>query len=202
MVQYVCDRCGYTTKRKSNFRNHLYRKKTCPPLIEDIDIEMIQVKYDFDIEKKENYTSELPSCPTSKLSITIPDGTVTIDNRFSNCQNIEHVIFNNDGKLKQIGSNAFYNCKEINKNVKYIIAPHEVSEKNINRIKSKLNNKVNLLSDNKYNAQNNVLIINKIGVLKYLYKFSNISYVGGGFKKKGLHNIRSDSSSRQTFSNF
>ena len=58
MVQYVCDRCGYTTKRKSNFRNHLYRKKTCPPLIEDVDIEMIQVKYDFDLEliikKKKN----------------------------------------------------------------------------------------------------------------------------------------------------
>ena len=82
-----------------------------------------------------------------------------------------------------------YMREEINKNVKYIIAPHEVSEKNINRIKSKLNNKVNLLSDNKYNAQNNILIIDTIGVLKYLYKFSDISYVGGGFKKKGLHNI-------------
>ena len=82
-----------------------------------------------------------------------------------------------------------YMSEEINKNVKYIIAPHEVSEKNINRIKSKLNNKVNLLSDNKYNAQNNILIIDTIGVLKYLYKLSIISYVGGGFKKKGLHNI-------------
>ena len=82
-----------------------------------------------------------------------------------------------------------YICEEINKNVKYIIAPHDVSEKNISRIKSKLNNKVNLLSDYIYNAQSNILIVNSIGVLKYLYKFSNISYVGGGFKKKGLHNI-------------
>lgn len=82
-----------------------------------------------------------------------------------------------------------YICEKINKNVKYIIAPHDVSEKNISRIKSKLNNKVNLLSDYIYNAQSNILIVNSIGVLKYLYKFSNISYVGGGFKKKGLHNI-------------
>ena len=82
-----------------------------------------------------------------------------------------------------------YMSEEINKNMKYIIAPHEVSEKNISRIKSKLNNKVNLLSDNKYNVQNNVLIVDSIGVLKYLYKFSNISYIGGGFQKKGLHNI-------------
>ena len=82
-----------------------------------------------------------------------------------------------------------YMSEEINKNMKYIIAPHEVSEKNISRIKSKLNNKVNLLSDNKYNVQNNILIVDSIGVLKYLYKFSNISYIGGGFQKKGLHNI-------------
>ena len=82
-----------------------------------------------------------------------------------------------------------YISKERNKNVKYIIAPHEVSEKNISRIKSKLNNKVNLLSDNQYNVQNNILIVDSIGVLKYLYKFSQISYIGGGFKIKGLHNI-------------
>ena len=82
-----------------------------------------------------------------------------------------------------------YMNEEINKNMKYIIAPHEVSKKNISRIKSKLNNKVNLLSDNKYNVQNNILIVDSIGVLKYLYKFSNISYIGGGFQKKGLHNI-------------
>ena len=82
-----------------------------------------------------------------------------------------------------------YIKEEINKNVKYIIAPHEVSVKNISRIKSKLSNKVNLLSDKIYNIQNNVLIVDSVGVLKYLYSFSDISYVGGGFKKNGLHNV-------------
>ena len=82
-----------------------------------------------------------------------------------------------------------YIKEEINKNVKYIIAPHEVSVKNISRIKSKLSNKVNILSDKKYNVQKNVLIVDSVGVLKYLYSLSDISYVGGGFKKKGLHNI-------------
>ena len=78
-----------------------------------------------------------------------------------------------------------YISEKINKNVKFIIAPHDVSEKNISRIKSKLNNKVNLLSDRRYNAQNKILLVDSIGVLKYLYSFSNISYVGGGFRKKG-----------------
>lgn len=78
---------------------------------------------------------------------------------------------------------------EKRKKIKFIIAPHQVSKENIERIKTKLNNKYNLYTDNIYNARYNVLILNTIGVLKYIYKFSDISYVGGGFKKRGLHNI-------------
>ena len=48
---------------------------------------------------------------------------------------------------------------------------------------------MNLLSDKVYNARYKVLLVDSIGVLKYIYKFANISYVGGGFNKKGLHNI-------------
>ncbi|MFL2592073.1 MAG: hypothetical protein DBW74_02320 [Cryomorphaceae bacterium] len=75
------------------------------------------------------------------------------------------------------------------KDFKYIIAPHIVSKENIERIKNKFEKKVNLLSDNKYNIHYNVLIVDSIGVLKYIYKFAYVSYVGGGFKIKGLHNI-------------
>lgn len=75
------------------------------------------------------------------------------------------------------------------KDIKYIIAPHRVNKKNIERIKNKLGNEVNLLSDKNYNIHYNVLLIDSIGVLKYIYKFANISYIGGGFINKGLHNI-------------
>jgi 3-deoxy-D-manno-octulosonic-acid transferase len=34
----------------------------------------------------------------------------------------------------------------------------------------------------------NVLIIDNIGILKYLYKYCNAAYIGGGFGK-GIHNI-------------
>ncbi len=75
------------------------------------------------------------------------------------------------------------------KDLKYIIAPHMVNKKNIERIRNKFENEVNLFSDKIYNIQYNVLLIDSIGVLKYIYKFATISYIGGGFKKKGLHNI-------------
>ena len=73
--------------------------------------------------------------------------------------------------------------------IKYIIAPHQVSKENIERIKRKLNNRFNLYTNDTYNVRNNVLILNTIGVLKYIYKFSDVSYIGGGFNNRGLHNI-------------
>ena len=38
MVNYICLRCNYSTKRKSNFINHLSRKKICSPDVKDIPI--------------------------------------------------------------------------------------------------------------------------------------------------------------------
>jgi 3-deoxy-D-manno-octulosonic-acid transferase len=35
----------------------------------------------------------------------------------------------------------------------------------------------------------NVLVINTMGMLSRLYRWSTISYIGGGFNKSGIHNI-------------
>ena len=75
-------------------------------------------------------------------------------------------------------------------NIKWIIAPHDISEKNINRIKNKIKYKSIIYSDIvKSNVQYNVLIIDTIGDLKKIYKYADISYVGGGMGNLGLHNI-------------
>ena len=39
------------------------------------------------------------------------------------------------------------------------------------------------------NANTNVLIIDNIGILSRLYQFADVTYVGGGFGKDGIHNI-------------
>ena len=51
-MKYVCDRCGYQSNHKCNFGNHLNRKKTCSPLLEDISIDEIKFKYGFEISSK------------------------------------------------------------------------------------------------------------------------------------------------------
>jgi len=75
-------------------------------------------------------------------------------------------------------------------NIKFIIAPHEVSSANINRIQQLLKKQAVLFS--KVNETEidsfQVLIIDSVGLLSSLYRYGNIAYIGGGFGV-GIHNI-------------
>lgn len=80
----------------------------------------------------------------------------------------------------------------INENVglKFIIAAHEVSAANINRIHGLLKkpaisfSKVTESEIDKYD----VLVIDSVGLLSSLYRYGEIAYIGGGFGV-GIHNI-------------
>ena len=74
--------------------------------------------------------------------------------------------------------------------VKFILAPHEVSATNINRLAQLLKNKAILYSTATISDINRyqVLIIDSIGLLSSLYKYGDIAYIGGGFGV-GIHNI-------------
>ena len=83
-----------------------------------------------------------------------------------------------------------YINEERNDNIKWIIAPHDISSNNIERIKNSLNKEPVIFTDlNINNAHKNVLILNTIGDLKKVYSYASISYIGGGMGNTGLHNI-------------
>jgi 3-deoxy-D-manno-octulosonic-acid transferase len=74
-------------------------------------------------------------------------------------------------------------------NLKLIIAPHDVSEARINNIQNKYPASIRYSQAPESNtASANMLIIDKIGLLSYLYRYADIAYVGGGFGK-GIHNL-------------
>jgi 3-deoxy-D-manno-octulosonic-acid transferase len=77
-----------------------------------------------------------------------------------------------------------------NDNIKFIIAPHEVSGPNINRIIQLLKKQAVRFSEiNESNAQTaDVIVIDSVGFLSSLYKYGEIAYIGGGFGV-GIHNI-------------
>ncbi len=71
------------------------------------------------------------------------------------------------------------------KDVRFIIAPHEIKPEEINRLESSINSRVVKYLDN--DSSGEVMIINTIGILKHLYQYAIGSYIGGGFGT-GIHN--------------
>ena len=75
-------------------------------------------------------------------------------------------------------------------NENFIIAPHTINPQTIQKLKLNIDKKVVLYSEKKGKdlSRFQVLIIDTIGILTHVYKYSDIAYVGGGFGT-GIHNI-------------
>jgi 3-deoxy-D-manno-octulosonic-acid transferase len=81
-------------------------------------------------------------------------------------------------------------------NHRFIIAPHDIGEDRLKECdmfyKHSIRYSVYLKKLNNNEAideTTNTLIIDNIGMLKYLYRLATICYVGGGFGGDGVHNV-------------
>lgn len=73
---------------------------------------------------------------------------------------------------------------------KFIIAPHNINAKEIKELQKSINKKTILFSEKETGnlSENQVFIIDTIGLLTKIYSYATVAYVGGGLKT-GLHNI-------------
>ena len=76
-------------------------------------------------------------------------------------------------------------------NIKFIIAPHNIKEEQIQALKNSITKKTVLFSEKegKNLADFDVFIIDTIGILTKIYSYADIAYVGGGFGNSGVHNL-------------
>ena len=74
---------------------------------------------------------------------------------------------------------------------KYIIAPHNIKQDQIQQLKNNCTKKIVLYSEKegKELKDYDVFIIDTIGILTKIYSYADIAYVGGGFGNPGIHNI-------------
>ncbi|WP_430815349.1 3-deoxy-D-manno-octulosonic acid transferase [Carboxylicivirga sp. RSCT41] len=78
--------------------------------------------------------------------------------------------------------------QNVNKEVKLIIAPHEIHKEHIRQIESKLQVPYFKYTEaESASTEARVLIINTIGMLSAIYKYGQVAYIGGGFGV-GIHN--------------
>ena len=101
-----------------------------------------------------------------------------------------NIIF---GSIENKDVNIIFNAiSNIDKNIKYIFVPHEIDEKLILNIELKLK-ELNIefcryRNMDKIKNSINAIIIDRVGILAELYKYSKIAYIGCGFSK-GVHNV-------------
>ncbi|HUS02420.1 MAG TPA: glycosyltransferase N-terminal domain-containing protein [Chitinophagaceae bacterium] len=136
--------------------------------------------------------------------INIKEVTVSGDTRFDRviaiAENFEDVPWINEfcGNSKVIVAGSTWEDDEAewvhyaktNTGIKFIIAPHEIDKENLGYVKKEFKgalfySELNDLTKGK----TNIIIIDNIGMLSRLYKYADITYVGGGFGYDGLHNI-------------
>jgi 3-deoxy-D-manno-octulosonic-acid transferase len=91
-----------------------------------------------------------------------------------------------DEELLQIAFN-----KLAERDIKLIIAPHEIHSAHLDELKKLFPASVRFseLAPGDPSFKSNTLIIDNIGMLARLYKYASITYVGGGFTKDGVHNV-------------
>ena len=78
----------------------------------------------------------------------------------------------------------------VNKQVKFIIAPHEIDKTNLKDVKEEFPDSIFYSElENKHSSTANVLIIDNMGMLSRLYKYATVTYVGGGYGADGVHNV-------------
>ncbi|HEC44442.1 MAG TPA: 3-deoxy-D-manno-octulosonic acid transferase [Bacteroides sp.] len=137
-------------------------------------------------------------------SIGIKHSTVSGDTRFDRVYDISRKIndderflsFCGDSKIIVAGSTwppdeeiLLHYINESRHSCKWIIAPHEIHESEIEKLAKKIKHKTQRFT--KLNVdelrETRVLIIDSIGLLSSLYQYAHITYIGGGFGK-GIHN--------------
>lgn len=129
-------------------------------------------------------------------------GDTRYDRVFNTLQKTQELplieLFKNNNTLVVIGSSYILEeemmaefIRANNPSIKLIIAPHFVNHERIAQIEHCFTQKcIRYSKANTNNIGNyNILIIDNIGMLNSIYKYTDIAFIGGGFKPKGLHNI-------------
>lgn len=88
------------------------------------------------------------------------------------------------------------------KDIRFIVAPHDISSDRLEECKKLYKHAVfysglktylevadTLQIESSLRQEANVLIIDNIGLLKYLYYYGDVCFIGGGFRGNGIHNI-------------
>ena len=86
---------------------------------------------------------------------------------------------------------AWLAVKAAHRDVRLVIAPHELSQKHLEAIESwsGANNLSTARVGDRAASTADIVVVDRYGILGDLYALADIAYVGGGFRSAGLHSL-------------
>lgn len=169
MVKYKCQRCGFETNHKNNFRKHLFRKFTCKPLLKEIDIKFDQ-RLHFPEEGKKCNPNVIPSVILLSSQCN-PKSSENLYNceycgkKFKQRQNKWRHKKNNCEKKKLYDNNMFQKLNKLENDI--------VNLKKENKMIVK-----NSINNSKINSDNTIIVNN--------FGRENLNYLNNNMLKKIL----------------
>lgn len=173
MVNYDCQRCGYSTHHKSVFKKHLLRKNLCDPVFDEVDRYNLLLLNKF-IKEAEKYK------PVNKCK---PNVTHVVSPNIHFCIHCGKEFKSRQGKYKH----TKYYCKAKKEEVDKDIIIKELKERNEelkNMIEKLINSKSNVNHGTINNANGDINTMNNIQINNY--GSENIEYITDKVFKKLL----------------
>ena len=178
MVNYECQRCGYSTINKTMFKRHLLRKNLCKVELDDIDRYKLLKMNNFDEEAK-NYEKSAKNPP--KLRQTTPKSAKKCSNYV--CSHCNKVFTRSDSLKKHIDFRCKLKKNELEKKDVIIKELKESNEELKMMIEKLLNNNINI-NNGTINTANRD--INTTNIQINNYGSENIDYITDKVFKKLL----------------
>lgn len=151
----------------------------------------VQTKSSAELLAQIGFTQNVTVCGDTRF-----DRVITIAQQFEPIEIIEK--FTANSSVIVAGSTWTEDDEELNHyanahpEIKFIIAPHDIDEDRIEECLELYKNAILFSQLKTYNLEpitQNVLIIDNVGMLSKLYRYSTISFIGGGFGDDGVHNV-------------
>ncbi len=164
---------GFYRKALQSFDYFFVQNETSKKLLQSINFDNVIISGDTRFDRVSD--------------ILLKDNSLDFIKQFKN-ETLTIVVGSSWEKDENLIVNYINNCS---KKVKFIIAPHNIKEQQIENLKNQITKKTLLFSDknDKNLADYDVFIIDTIGILTKIYSYADIAFVGGGFGNPGVHNI-------------
>lgn len=177
MVYYNCPRCNYRTDRKSNFINHLLRKKACLPILNEITREEILEKINMNKDMKGIIIDSEKTLFDSKMT----QNDSIVDSKNDKIKHFECCYCNKNFSRKNNLVRHQKNCKSKNKigdenetlrkENEYLVKKVEEMFLKMNKMEEEIKN----YKKNNFNNSFNTIKNNKIQINSY--GCENIDYI-------------------------